>query len=328
MSWQSKVMWREGLFLQPHHFQQQDRYIETLAAGLAGGIAPYAWGVQRLAIDEEMLKLGKIAVSECTGLTPDGAYFRAPAIDDLPEAMDVPDGIQNCTLYLALPTRRPGAVEIDGSGEELATRFRAAEVEITDTMGSDRRPVIVAVGKMRLQFALEVDDLADRLTIPIGRIIEKNSDGSVLMDKAFIASCIDARAAPPLHDFLNELAGVLNARLDSLAGRLGEGGGPKAAGEIQDFLYLQLVNRVLPEMRHLLGIENTHPCTLYRAFVGLAGEVATFVDPSRRPPEFAPYRHDDLTTTFQPVMRALRRYLSAETGPRATLIRLDPRKYG
>ena len=26
----SKVLWTEGLFLQPHHFQQHDRYLERL----------------------------------------------------------------------------------------------------------------------------------------------------------------------------------------------------------------------------------------------------------------------------------------------------------
>ena len=30
MSWYSKVVWSEGLFLRPQHFQQQDRYLEHL----------------------------------------------------------------------------------------------------------------------------------------------------------------------------------------------------------------------------------------------------------------------------------------------------------
>ena len=30
MSWYSKVAWKEGLFLQPHHLQQADRYQEKL----------------------------------------------------------------------------------------------------------------------------------------------------------------------------------------------------------------------------------------------------------------------------------------------------------
>ena len=32
MSWYSKVVWSEGLFLRPHHLQQNDRYLEHLVA--------------------------------------------------------------------------------------------------------------------------------------------------------------------------------------------------------------------------------------------------------------------------------------------------------
>ncbi|MEO0764071.1 MAG: type VI secretion system baseplate subunit TssK, partial [Pseudomonadota bacterium] len=248
--------------------------------------------------------------------------------DALPEALDVPDGIANSTVLLSLPIRRPGALEIDASGSgESAARFTASEVEITDTMGSDRRPVTLAVGRMQLALALDVDDLADRLTIPIARIIEKQPDGAVVIDKAFLPSCLDLRASPTLHGFVNELVGILTARLDALAGRLSEGGA-KAGAEITDFLLLMTVNRALPRLRHLHGIETVHPVALYQDLVGLAGELATYVAPEKRPPEFPPYRHDDLTATFQPVMRVLRQYLSAEIGRRATLIALEPRKYG
>ena len=51
MSWDSKVLWTEGLFLQPHHFQQADRYAEALVGGLAGRSAPDAWGVSKFEID-------------------------------------------------------------------------------------------------------------------------------------------------------------------------------------------------------------------------------------------------------------------------------------
>ena len=62
MSWDSKVLWTEGLFLQPHHLQQQDRYAEGLVSGLARRIRPYAWGVTALEIDHEALKIGQFAV--------------------------------------------------------------------------------------------------------------------------------------------------------------------------------------------------------------------------------------------------------------------------
>ncbi|MEM6933288.1 MAG: type VI secretion system baseplate subunit TssK [Pseudomonadota bacterium] len=329
MSWENKVIWSEGLFLQPHHFQQHDRYVEALVAGVAGGLTPYAWGVRELTIDEDLLKLGKLAVKSCSGLTPDGARFNAPQTDDHPPALDAPESAKNTVVYLAMPTRRPGAIEVDLSGDDQsASRFRPSEVEITNSMGSDRRPVTVAVGKMRLQFALDLDDLADQLVIPIARIIEVRSDNEVILDKSFIPTCLDARAAPTLHGFIRELEGLLSHRAEALAGRLSQSGVTKGVAEISDFLLLITINRVLPQIRHLSTIENAHPSMIYQFCTGLAGELATFMTPEKKAPEFPTYRHDDLTNVFQPVMRSLRQYLSAVLEQNAVSIPLEPRKYG
>lgn len=329
MSWENKVIWSEGLFLQPHHFQQHDRYVEALVSGVAGSVAPYAWGVRELTLDEELLKLGKIAVKSCTGLTPDGARFSAPHVEDHPPALIAPDHVKNCVVYLAIPTRRPGSVEVDLTGsDQSASRFLPAETEITNSMGTDRRPVTVAVGKMRLQFALDLDDLSDQLVIPIARIIEVRQDKEIVLDKSFIPTCLDARAGAPLHGFIRELEGLLSHRAEALAGRLSESGVTRGVAEIQDFLLLITVNRMLPQIRHLLSIENAHPCLLYQVFTGLAGELATFMTPDKKAPEFPAYRHDDLTNVFQPVFRALRQYLSAVLEQTAISIPLEPRKYG
>ena len=120
MAWDSKVLWTEGLFLQPHHFQQADRYTESLVAGLARRVAPYAWGVNKLEIDEEVLKFGQFAITSCSGLTPDGTVFRVPAAEDHPPALDVPEGIKDCVVYLTVPQRRQGALEVDMTGAELS----------------------------------------------------------------------------------------------------------------------------------------------------------------------------------------------------------------
>lgn len=328
MSWDSKVLWTEGLFLQPHHFQQADRYAEALVSGLAGRIAPYAWGVSKLEIDPEALKVGQFAIKSCSGLTQDGTVFRVPDAEDHPPALDVPADMSDCIIYLTVPARRQGAVEVDMTGSELsASRLRPAELEITDTMGTGRKGTTLAVGKLRLQFALEMDDMSDRLAIPVAKIVEIRPDKEVILDQAFVASCLDLRAAPILGDFLRETEGKLGHRMSALAGRI-TAGGAKGTAEIQDFMMLQAINRVLPVFRHLATVENVHPISFYRDCVSLAGEFATFIEPEKEPKEYPPYQHHDLTATFQPVMRDLRRYLSAALETTAVSIPLDPRKYG
>ena len=40
MSWDNKVVWSEGMFLRPQHFQQQDRYVEKLVRSRVAELAP------------------------------------------------------------------------------------------------------------------------------------------------------------------------------------------------------------------------------------------------------------------------------------------------
>lgn len=329
MSWDSKVLWTEGLFLQPHHFQQADRYAEGLVGGLARRVAPYLWGVNELSIDEEVLKLGQFAIKNCAGLTPDGAVFRVPEAVDHPPALVVPEDTKDCVIYLSVPQRRPGALEVELTGaERSAARFRPAELEVTDTMGEGRKPVRLGIGKMRLQFALEMDDLSDRLIMPIARVIEVKPDRQIVLDTAFIPSALDVRAAPTLQAFLQELEGMLAHRAKALAGRMAESGVTKGIAEVQDFLLLMLLNRNLPVFRDLLQIENVHPVELYHRCIALTGELATFMTKDKLPPELPPYKHDKLTETFAPMIRNLRQYLSTVLEQTAVSIALEPRKYG
>ena len=39
MSVSNKVIWTEGMFLRPQHFQQQDRYFEKFIQGKTGSIS-------------------------------------------------------------------------------------------------------------------------------------------------------------------------------------------------------------------------------------------------------------------------------------------------
>ena len=88
---------------------------------------------------------------------------------------------------------------------------------------------------------------------------------------------------------------------DVLAGRLSQSG-TGGAGEIADFLLLQLLNRAEPLFAHLATATGLHPETLYRAMLELAGELATFTQPGKRAASYPVYRHDHLGDTFAPLI--------------------------
>ena len=44
MSSRNRVIWSDGLFLQPQHFQQQERYIERYVETRCQSLVPHSWG--------------------------------------------------------------------------------------------------------------------------------------------------------------------------------------------------------------------------------------------------------------------------------------------
>ena len=91
MSWHSKVVWSEGLFLRPHHLQQNDRYLEHLIEARTRHTTPYPWGFSALEIDRDLAQQSKFGLRRAAGIMPDGTPFDMPGDSPLPAPIDVPD---------------------------------------------------------------------------------------------------------------------------------------------------------------------------------------------------------------------------------------------
>ena len=47
MGWRNKVVWSEGMLLQPQHFQQHDRWTDHTLNGRFGALNACGWGLRR-----------------------------------------------------------------------------------------------------------------------------------------------------------------------------------------------------------------------------------------------------------------------------------------
>ena len=327
MSWNSKVVWSEGMLLQPQHLQQHDRYLQTQLEARVSGLSPYDWGFSSLKIDETQLALGKISLLSCRAVLPDGTSACLPSDDDLPVALDVPVDARNMLVVLALPARRPGIAEVnDAHTDDNFARFRTAEHETWDSNGLDSSS-LMQIGKLRLRLATEKEVVSGYTAIGIARIMERRADNQVVLDDQYWPTCTDFQVAPKLSAFTDELLGMLHQRGDALAYRLSQPGASGTA-EIADFLLLQLINRVEPLYAHLTRMTGLHPEQLYQAMVALAGELATFTHPSKRATQYPVYRHDELAQSFQPVLLDLRAALSVVADSNVVSIPLEERQFG
>ncbi|MDP2178751.1 type VI secretion system baseplate subunit TssK [Methylicorpusculum sp.] len=328
MAENNRTVWSEGMFLRPQHFQQHDRYIETLIRERCGGFNPYDWGFKKIRIDPRQLAMGKFSLTECSGVFPDGTPFNLPEDDDLPLPVDISVDTQNTIIYLSLPTRQPGNVEVDTDQvRNKLARYHAVEYDVRDHNTGTNVTSPVSVGKLHTTLMLETQERAGHLCLGVARIIESRIDKNVILDEQFIPPSVDCNALPILKSFIKELSGLLHTRGEALGGRATEAG-RGGVTEIADFMLLQTVNRVEPLFEHLQNIPAFHPESFYRLAVQLAGELSTFCKPNKRPVSFPPYQHDDLQLTFARVMSELRDLLSSVLEQNAIPIPLTPPKYG
>ena len=155
----SKVIWSEGIFLLPQHFQQHDRYIQNLVNSRCLGLQPYGWGFYSLQIDSDLFKIGKLALKECRGIFPDGTSFNLPEDDELPLPLDIPEDIHDEIVFLSLPVRRPEAVESDSDANpDGLARFRLSEREVRDNTNGAESKAALQVGKLKTRLIRQRDE--------------------------------------------------------------------------------------------------------------------------------------------------------------------------
>jgi type VI secretion system protein ImpJ len=325
--WTNKVIWSEGMFLQPQHLQQQDRHLEAWIEARSGPLAAHHWGFVTLAIDEPQLALGKVGLAAARGILPDGTPFDFPAADAGPEPLDIPPDARDLLVLLALPARRAGGQEADLDGESTSglERYAVREFSVGDSTAPEHA-ALVQVGRLRLRLILATEATDAYTCVGVVRVTERRSDHQVILDKGYIPPALAVRENPVLASYARELHGLLHQRGDALAATLGQPGRGGIA-EIADFLFLQTVNRFEPLFAHLVEATLLHPERLYAACLALAGDLAIFARDSRRPIDFPGYRHDDLEATFRPLVGELRRNLSITIERAATPIDLQERRH-
>lgn len=326
MTWRTKVVWSEGMLLQPQHLQQSERHADHARHLLLRSTTPYAWGFAELELDAAALTLGKLALVRAVGVFGDGTLFDMPAVDPLPEPIDVPPNLRDEAIVLALPVARAGAREADAEQYEDLVRHRVLEAEVPDSNTAGERTATVQLGALhtRLMRAGERTDAWG--TLGVARVVERRTDNQLTLDRTWVPPLLDVAAHGVLRGWLDELLGLLRQRAEALAGRMSQGGTGGVA-EIADFMLLQTVNRHEPVLAHMARSAMLHPQRFYEQALALAGDLGTFRD-ARRSASFPPYVHDDLAATFRPLMDDLRRSLSMVLEQSAIRIELHDRKHG
>ncbi|MEI6859660.1 MAG: type VI secretion system baseplate subunit TssK [Shewanella sp.] len=328
MSSRNRVIWSEGLFIKPQHFQQQQRYFEYITNARLSSVNGYLYGISELELNPEYLSFGRIAIQRAKGVMPDGTVFNIPQEDLLPNALEVVDGsLANQIVYLALSLRSDSITEIAETAESGNPRYVMRRHEVRDLHSQQGDFSTIEVSPVHMRLMLEKEDRSAYSSVAIAKISEKRPDGSVVLDPNFIPCNINVVGVPFLHRFIGEIAGMMRERAKNIAQRIGS---PSQGGvaDVSDFMLLQSLNRMQPILQHITHLKNLHPEALYLQLVSICGELFSFTDDSRLAPIFNSYDHDMPVKSFSLLMSMLRQSLSIVLEPKAVSLQLQKRKYG
>ncbi len=311
----SKVVWHEGMYLGPHHFQVQSQSFEDLVHFSTSSLwfAPY--GVVSCKLDPDALQNGMLSLVHARGLFPDGLAFQMPDADAVPPVLDINNLFsatrESLMVLLAVPARRPEGPNcaLDSEPSPMDLRYQAEMLTLPDeNTGRDEKQI--QVGRKNIRFAVETQDNQGLVTLPIARVLRDGS-GRFMYDATFIPPCLQISAserllviAKTLVDILDEKSASLSrARRATAQGRAGY-----SSDEIASFWFVHTVNESLSVLRHLSQSERGHPEQLYMEMSRLAGALCTFGLDSH--PESLPaYNHDDLEKCFGPLNQHIRAHL-------------------
>lgn len=329
MSNYNKVVWSEGMFIRPQHFQQQDRYIENYINQRCRTVCHYPWGLSHSKIDQSLLSIGKFSLAECSGVFPDGTPFAFPLQEQAPDPLEVAVETSDSLVYLALPLQRMGSVEFsNGDHAQPMARYQSEVLHTTDQSASMLNSAMINVGRLRLRLILDTDDLSQYAAIPIARIIGRRDNGKIVLDENFIAPSLDCHGNQILAGYLGELTAILQHRGKMLASQMGNIHRSQSLYYLKNFLQLQVMNYYQATLEHLLRTPLLHPEQLYVTMAQLRAELATFSETERQVTSAVPYNHNSLQRCFTALMQELRITLNTLQEPLADRIELEMDRFG
>ena len=164
----NRVIWSEGMFLRPQHFQASDRYWHEALATAMQWQTHYAYGIQAFRLQPGALGASSFQINDCQAVMRDGTLVDLGGQGLRISLKEVFQSTAEVTILLAvskLVLGRPNTAE-PNSG---AARMSVDTIPVTDenTGGSENE---VEFRRLNVRLMLSTDNIDGYETLPLARV--------------------------------------------------------------------------------------------------------------------------------------------------------------
>lgn len=306
-----KVIWHEGMFLTPQHFQQHERYIENIISDYSTHSFPLRHGFIRLEFDEVALERRELSIKQCLAILPDGTLVDIPKKDCPPNPIKINQNCENQCIFFGFVCSNIHSS--DNKENQVGLKYNAQEIDVSDNHESDflsQKTHPVKLGFLNLVLTMGREERSSSM-MPITKI--KNViDEKIIFDDNYIPPLINSQASFSIRKTLNDLETRVKKEFFKISLAINSNKF-SLHDEYRWFDYLTKLNNFISFVvfQNKTGI-NISPNDLYSIFFGFLNDIVLFKN-SKDCFSFSPeYNPSDLSETFNAIMRKIYFYIENE----------------
>jgi type VI secretion system protein ImpJ len=324
----SRVVWAEGMYLAPQHFQAQNRYFEAAFQFATSSLWNHAYGLAACQLDADALRNGTVSLLQARGMFQDGLPFDIPECDARPDPRNIAEQFlpttESLTVALAIPRWQPGQQNCDLDPIPTGNVRYTGTTEMVHDENTGQDPKPVQIGRKNIRIVIMGKEEENLLTLPIARVTRDQS-GHYVYDPTHVPPTLRmssnewlSRMLQRLVEILEEKGAVVSQEQQS-NGRFQMGMSPR---QVAQFWFLHAINSGLTPLRHILLAKHRHPEELFREMSRLAGALCTFSLESN-PRSLPAYNHYDAGPCFAQLEEHIIRHLEIIVPSQAVVIPLQ-----
>lgn len=312
---QHRVLWGEGLFLRPQHFQIQDAYHNSQRSISMMLMHPYAYGVADVQIDKQLLESNLLNVQSLHAVLPDGTIYQAPRTDALPKAITLnnQDNGDEVFVFLSLEIVHSGGSNIQTDGSDNPARYIRSTVDAQDLFSQAAEAVIDVI---KLSPSLQLSHSAqipsqDTVSLLVAKLV-RTTQGFYQVDDDYIVPSVHITSNPALVGQVYRLMTMINTKSTSLYDHHRQSNNDLLefrSSDIASFWLLHTLNTAYSQLSHLYSNAKLHPERLYEALLNVASQLATFSS-LYKVGDLPAYHHDNANESFGSIISIIRELLN------------------
>jgi len=316
-----KILWKEGMYLEPHHFQLLEGFQLAHANTRIGSLsyAGFQYGFTELTIGRDALLRGNFTITDATGVFPDGSCFAIGVGTHSKSLTRSFSGYcrpeqQTLNVYLAIPENDPLTPSrgTDSGVPFAGSRYLEAKTTVPDEYMPDNNKEMM-IGMPNYQIRFEGEPLDGCSWLPVARLI-RNGAGYMEPERGYSPPVLFFRCSDALKDHTGGLLELLWAKIGSLArcrGQSEQGRVFFSASEVGASSLLSILCSSTPLLSRLCELPQIHPFDIYTHLTTLYGNLMCFL-PEISLDMIPPYDHDNPGVVFATLEERIREVLAAE----------------